>query len=151
MPTLTRTYRWERFEPHLGNNLELPPKQRFYLEVASGLTKAQLEAFGVEHRKAFGASAEATVDPMTAELSKHVRMGSEPLIVDGVQVATLRDYVALCFSSPGLFNYMELAEAVVEFNSVSGTFSHFSAWRSGGTSGTRAQSAERESATTEGR
>jgi len=151
MPTLTRTYRWERFEPHLGDNLELPAGRRFYLELASGLSKAQLEAFGMAHREAMKETPEASVAPTAKALESYVRLGAEPLVVDGQPVDTLEKYVGLCFSTPGLFNLVELTNTLAEFNSLGGTFSHFSAWRSGGVSGTRAQSAERESAKTEGR
>ena len=150
MPTLSRTFRWERFEPHLGNNLELPPKQRFYLEVASGLSKAQLEAFGKAHQAALKGTMEESVGPMAAELAPYVRLGAEPLIVDGQAIDTLEKYVGLVLGAVGLFNLIEVTQAVVDFNSINGSFSHFSAWRSGGTSGTRAGSAAPATAQTGG-
>lgn len=35
---------WERFEPRIGPNHSLPPGERFFLEVACGLSKVQLKA-----------------------------------------------------------------------------------------------------------
>lgn len=37
-------FHWERYEPRLGENHNLPVEQRFFLEVACGLTKMQLKA-----------------------------------------------------------------------------------------------------------
>ena len=36
MPSLTRSFRWERFVPDLGENRELA--KPFFLEIASGLS-----------------------------------------------------------------------------------------------------------------
>ncbi len=41
----TRLWHWQRFEPNLGDNLEVPEPARLYLEVAVGLTKVELTAF----------------------------------------------------------------------------------------------------------
>jgi len=148
--------RWERLEPRLGNNLTQPQAKRFYLEVNASLTKAQLVAFQDAQVAAMNASNDAkdfsrSVKPMTDALAPFVRMGAEPLLVDGKPVATLEQYVELCLSMAGLFNLLEMTRTVREYNELGGTFAHFSKWRSGGDFGTRAQSVEQDSAQTDAR
>lgn len=36
-------FHWERFEPRIGLNHELPPEKRFFLQLACGLSKVQLK------------------------------------------------------------------------------------------------------------
>lgn len=37
-------FHWERFEPNIGDNRRLPADQRFFVEVACGLSKVELKA-----------------------------------------------------------------------------------------------------------
>lgn len=186
MPNLTRTYRWERFEPHLGDNLELPPERRFYLEVASGLTKEQLEAFERatvtvdlvasaekelqperDRMEAVQKDPASTSEQVTAALEEWatkfqnavnqalaahferaltpvVRLGAEPLTVDGTAITTLRAYLDLIVKLGGQYNLRELASTVRGYNTLEGAKALFSERPSGGGSSTRAKSSAAE-------
>lgn len=141
MANLTRTYRWERFAPDIGDNLELPEGERLELEVASGLTGEQLAA----HLDALRTST-ADVEPaalpeaFSKVLSPYVRLvGSHT--IDGRPVTTLQEYLGVVMSMAGIYNVRELASVVSQFNSVEGTSELFSKRRSGGSRTTRAPSA----------
>jgi len=45
MANFDRLHHWTRFEPQLANNLELPLRDRLALEIATGLSVAEVEAF----------------------------------------------------------------------------------------------------------
>lgn len=129
MPKFDSIARWERYEPAIGNNQALPPKERFYLEISTGLsTTAYVEFF------------ERLVDSkntdLPALLEGVVRMGKEPLWVEGKHIATLADYVDLAMRQPGLNLFAELIEALKWHNSVEGEKELFSERLSGGSAST---------------
>lgn len=143
MANLTRTFRWERFTPDIGDNLELSEGQRLELEVASGLTGAQLAAHSAALTAAFEGAREApeTLPGRLAEaFAPYVRVVGTHT-VDGQPVASLADYLTVVAGLSGVFNLSELAAAVRRYNSVEGTAELFSARRSGGSRTTRGQSA----------
>lgn len=180
MPNLTRTYRWERFEPHLGDNLELPPERRFYLEVASGLTKEQLAKFELDAKtkiltdeavakhapekerlleleKAGAPAAEIAeglarwvddvdrsitdclVEHFIKVLEPVVRLGAEPLTVDGRAITTLAEYLRLITEVRGRYNLTELSSMVHWYNSREGSAELFYERLSGGGASTLAR------------
>lgn len=143
MAELTRTHRWLRYVPDLGDNRELPAP--FYLEVASGLTKVQL----VEYHEALAAWSKVKHEPeafaaaTTELLAPYVRMGREPLSVQGKPVEDLGAYVALGMEVMGESPVLELLRVVREYNELGGPKVLFSAPPSGGTSSTPATSTGR--------
>lgn len=148
MAEISRTFRWQRFVPDLGDNRDLP--KPFYLEVAVGITREQLDqllAAGKElHEKAYvdgPAGVVAAVDDLAKMLSPFIRMGKEPLVVDGKTVASLRDYLELCASMPNLVNALELPMAVRFCNQLGGDQELFFERLSGGFSSTPAPNGAR--------
>lgn len=64
MANFDRLHHWERFVPHLANNRELPAREQLALEIATGLSVLELEAFGKAQAAALEASrGEMTPDP----------------------------------------------------------------------------------------
>lgn len=149
MPDLKRMWRWHRWEPGLGGNLELEPTKRFWLELAVGLSKVEKDALGQVRASAVpegleGDALAAAVKASEAEyeaawiknLEPFVRLGTEPLSVEGVPVKTLGDYVALLFRQPGLLDWSELISTLMHLNGAAGATEVFAARLSGGSSGT---------------
>lgn len=137
MAELKRLWRWERFEPDLGDNREL--ERPFFLEIAVGLTKLQLQ----ELRDALDQSrerpvpegvspAEAHAAVLAELLEPYVRLGAEPLHANGKQVQSLGEYLALCAQLVDTANLMEVMLAVRQANSMSGEKSLFFERLSGG-------------------
>ncbi len=145
MANLTRTYRWLRYIPDLGDNRELP--KPFYLELTSGLTKLALAGF-YERLRVWSEEkhegAEAFVEATTALLSPHVRMGAEPLSLEGRPITTLREYIAMGLDVLGESPVLELVRMVREYNELGeGPKLVFFERPSGGTSTTPIPSTER--------
>lgn len=150
MANLTRKPRWVRFEPDLGNNLELPPEERFYLEIASSLTKEQLtEAFltlkaemesVAETAKAEGRAETAAelAGAITKGIGEYVRTG--PLTVDGVKVDGLSGYlehVVAGLADQGGYNIEEVTVQLRRVNSFTGSRALFYERLSGGATSTQ--------------
>ncbi len=139
MAELSHLNRWERFSPDIGDNRSL--KAPFYLEVASGLPRVQLEAFSegltaaVEEAAAAGSEREKA-EVYAKAFAPYVRMGREPLCIGGKAYPTLADYLELITSMAGSYNHLELGHAVRDFNSVAGTRRLFFERLSGGSTGT---------------
>lgn len=180
MAILTRAYRWEKFHPDLGENLELAPADRLTLEVASGLPPAVLaewqralaaaatDAAGVVQtsaqpeneaaREAWAKEAAAKVsaaflDAVAAAYAPVVRLvGSHS--VAGRPVTTLREYLGLVVEETaghGGYSLTELRNEVVRLNSLGGQQELFFERRSGGSPSTAPRSAAKDSAKTGGR
>lgn len=177
MANLTRRFTWKKWAPDLGENRELP-EPVLYLEIATGLTKAQLDAIGETLRTARdvtfeqpdfaalpegerGAAAEKALAAyiaklrgvVVAALSPFVRVHGGPHTVDGLPLATLDDYLRLTEEAAdmGVRARAELEAAVLRFNSVEGPDTLFSLRRSGGGASTPPRSAAPEEPQTEGR
>lgn len=152
MANLTRLHRWERLVPDLGDNREL--ERPFFLEVAAGLSRERREAAGIAVREAYDASVGEGGKLDFAALAKHaaaaladiVRLGAEPLTVDGQPITSLEEYLLLVLAAPGAPNYVEIVQSVSEFNSAEGNLALFFARRSGGASTTPDQSAAKAAA-----
>lgn len=153
MASLTLS-RWERWEPDLGDNLQLPESKRFFLELRSGLSKLDLAAFIEKQPVLRKASKDVEDDEArawdefaeawTAHLAPNVRLGTEPLVVDGAPIEGLGGLVRLYFTQANLAQWTELLDAFVSgVNSVTGRRELFSGRPSGGTSGTAPRSAAR--------
>lgn len=158
MASLDRLFRWERYVPDLGGNRELP--QPFYLEIASGLTKQQLgdvfDAVTLAQRSAESENqtlAEyltATIPGVAAALDGVVRLGKEPLTVQGSPVSSLTEYLLLAVHTPGQVSFLEVLQALGEFNSAEGARRLFSARHSGGLATTGDQSVVKDGSPTVG-
>ena len=136
MATLERLYRWERFAPDIGNNREL--EQPFYLELAVGLTKEQMTELRAKVTEAMSPDDR---DVRLAEaLSAYVRLGAEPLLIDGKPVSTLQEYFATCATLVNAANLLEVPRAFAEANSFGGMSEVFFERLSGGFTSTAAQS-----------
>lgn len=157
MPTLERLFRWERFEPDLGNNRELPPKARFYVEIAVGLTKERLRDLGEKWVAAWpnpkAIEVAVVVDEVVATdltpaeplplgppraerlaavFANIIRMGKEPLSFEGKPITTLAEYFELCGTLSNVLNLIELQRALIEANGVTGMQELFFERLSGG-------------------
>ncbi len=150
-------FHYERFDPEIGENRKLPVEQRLFLEVACGMTKVQLTAckralelssivIDADAAKAEAATtgepvgdvalrmtSVACVDRIATAWAPYVRVGAGPRhTLNGVTVASLRDYVAALIEQPGVFNLVELSQVIAQLNSVTGTRALFSERLSGG-------------------
>lgn len=148
MANLTRTWSWEKWVPPLGDN---PGEKPFYLEIASGLTKEQLEEFLAGAAKATDTPPETPegvdrwrpyADQVAGALSKYVRLGAEPLRLldkpDGTvvfEVKTLSDFCLLALQGPQAALW-ELSRALGRYNTIGGQYELFFARHSGGTGST---------------
>jgi len=129
MAELTRTFKWEKFVPDLGDNRNL--EKPFFFEVASGLSKLEFkEAMGIWSQLA-GTEADMCAKA-AASLAPYVRLGSEPLSVSGQPITTLEAYLALTIEQPSMSGWMELAMAIKYLNSLDGTRELFFARPFGG-------------------
>ncbi len=135
---LTRLFRWERYEPNIGNNRQLEPAGRFYVDLAVGLAKAQLADLAAKYDAALKEKISSV--PMAEAYGPFVRMGSEPLVYEGKPVATLAEYLALCEVPENACNLVELPRALLEANSVAGNSELFFERLSGGFTSTAASS-----------
>lgn len=161
MPSLDNAFKWVRYEPDLGGNRQLPEAQRFFLEVACGLTKLQLERLYEQlgekskDRQTEGKTLEELFTEYAADLSDvlgcFVRMGKEPLKLNGAEVKTLADYLEVAVRQHGQPLVTELFTAVRTANSVEGTRELFSGRHSGGFTFTGEPSAEQDESPRAGR
>lgn len=168
MANLTRRFTWKKWAPDIGENRELEGGPVLFLELASGLTPAQMRDVGealskakdVEYAKVEvpeGATEEqvtalyeaarceflaAIRSVINTVLSPYVRVHGGPHTVDGEQLATLDDYLRICelAADTGLRARRELEQAFVRFNSIDGPDELFSPRSSGGARSTDAQS-----------
>lgn len=132
MPSFDSLARWARYEPSLGNNLELPPGERFYLRVCAGLTIEEHRAL-TERLEAGHGDGEA----VAKNLKGVIELGDEPLMVRGKRVETLADYLELAAKQRGSDLLAELFAVLHRYNSLEGQAELFSARLSGGAPTTR--------------
>jgi len=177
MANLTRRFTWKKWAPDLGENRELPEPVLF-LEIATGLTRAQLDVIGETLRTARSVALEApdlsalpeeerqaAAEKALADfisklrgvvvsaLGPFVRVHGGPHTVDGQALATLDDYLKLTEEAAdmGVRARAELEAAVLRFNSVEGPDMLFSLRRSGGGASTPRPSAASAEQQTDGR
>lgn len=177
MANLTRRYSFKKWAPDIGENRELP-EPALYLEIATGLSQAQIDAIDEQlkaarsvelakpdlaalpeaERNAAAMAAlkgyiEKLCDVMADALGPYVRVHGGPHTVDGQPLATLADFLRLTAQSAdmGVNARAELEAAVASFNSMEGPDELFSLRRSGGLASTPTRSAAKEDAKTAAR
>lgn len=147
-------FTWTRFEPDLGDNLKLPPKERLHLLIACGLSKQQLKQFnqavlgfdevgpqtsaprdGESETEALErATREAAAKNLAGAAGAYVRAGAGRHSIGGREVRTLEDYLLAILEQRSQFSLSELIRAMHEINSVGGNRALFSERLFGGSS-----------------
>lgn len=159
MANLKSRIRWKKWAPDVGENRSLDGGPVLFLELATDLTAAQLEAVA-EQLVAAGEKVEtmdelraAMVARFRAALEPYVRVHGGPHTVDGQPLATLADYLALVTQGAGLGadHLRELHAALLSFNSVTGPDELFSLRSSGGARSTGVQRPAKADAQTDAR
>ena len=159
MAELKRRTRWKRWAPDIGENRELDGGPVLFLELATDLTPAQLEEMGAalaergEPTKTRVELIDAFKARYRAALGQYVRVHGGPHTVDGAPLANLDDYLELVTQSAGMgvTQLVELAGAVLSFNSISGPDELFSLRSSGGARSTDARRTAKADETTAAR
>lgn len=130
MPSFDSPARWQRYEPCLGNNLELPQEERFFLRVRAGITKTQYDAY--RQRLTDAATQPVTRASLERLYADLVEMGTVPLSIDGKPIATIGEYYEVISTQRGADLHWELQGAVEMFNAVAGAVELFFGRLSGG-------------------
>ncbi len=133
MPELKQCWRWERVVPDLGDNRDLDTP--FYYEVKAGLSIVERQAFrdGLSSLNTEGKGEEEVVKTYADFFGQYIRLGKEPLVVEGKPIETLADYIRLVVGIGGMSNFHELIGSVNYFNSLEGGRRLFYERLSGGT------------------
>lgn len=129
MANLT-TLRWERYVPDIGDNRALPEAERLELEVATGLTAAQLQGIATAMSEPLKPE-ETQVARMADVLSAYVRVRGKHSI-NGAPVETLAQYLAAVAVLGDSYNVLELTQALRRVNSLTEDDELFSRRQSGG-------------------
>lgn len=131
--------KWVRYEPSIPGNAELPEAQRFYLEVQAGLSVLEYS----EASKAFVDvwSAGKRDDPevgtkLATPIEAFVRLGKEPLTLNGAPVTSLAEYLQAFAQQVGAPLLVELIGCFGWHNSYEGQRVVFSVRSFGGSTGT---------------
>lgn len=122
--------KWARYEPSIPGNADLPVAERFFLEVASGLTVVRFQEMLDALRAA------TTPAGIAAALDGVVRLGTVPLTLDGEEIRTAADYVEQLLEQRGVPLFAELQERLGHWNSYGGTREVFFERPSGGIAST---------------
>lgn len=147
MANLETLIRYQRFAPDLGANREL--EKPFFVELAVGMTKLQLKALAdtvdTVDEKATGMGDEEylehAVKKMADALAPYVKMGTEPLVVNGKRIETLSELLTLYATlASGPAAMLELSTALRWFNSIGGATALFFERLSGGSVSTTPRS-----------
>lgn len=133
MPSLSMSA-WCRYEPPIPGNLDLPPGERFFLELAAGLPKLRLLEMSESMRAASGFS------ELASAMRGVIRMGSIPLSLDGSEISSMEAYVEAVLGQAGTPLWQAMQERLIELNSVGGARELFCERRSGGIATTPDQS-----------
>lgn len=160
MSSLSRRWSWKKWAPDIGENRELEAGPVLFLELASGLSGGQMKELGALLAKvrevpyvapvipegATGEEVAALVEAagrtylealraaLVVALSSYVRVHAGPHTVDGMQLATLDDYLRIAEQSAdmGVNARLDLEQALVRFNSIEGHDELFLPRSSGG-------------------
>lgn len=166
MANIPKAFHFERFVPNLGENRQMPPAEQLALELATGMSKTDLNAFTKAWRAAFALSAEAPAeetpeaaevresalldsrsDSLGAGFGQFVKLERGGHTLDGMPINNLRDYLRALMDQPGGYALLELYREVRRLNSVDGTQALFSSALSGGSAGTADQGAPTKKST----
>ncbi len=177
MAALDSIHTWERWAPNIGDNRKRTPPVLF-LELATGLTAAQLAGVGAKLRElgklelVFPDTADMTPEQVEAgrrealegfkasvravwveALAPYVRVEGGPHTVQGLPLATLEDYVKLVQTRAdfGFAALQALREALDSFNGFEGPDELFSPRSSGGARSTDARRTEPAGSPTDAR
>jgi hypothetical protein len=132
MASLTRTWKWERYEPNLGDNREQP--EPFFLKVKSGVTRDELRGFEERIAAAAEMPTEEQKRAALALFSEFLEWGAHALVLGERRVASLAEYLEFLDTLvDGGTLVAELAWAIRWHNSVRGTRANFFERLSGGT------------------
>jgi hypothetical protein len=150
---LDNLIRWQEFRPDIGENRRL--KNPFFVKLAVGLTKPDLKrlAEAVDGSAATRpddappltddetqAALEQRAEKLAAALSEFVRLGDEPLTVNGEAIDTLPKLLKLYARvAGGPVAMLELATALRWFNTAGGQTQLFFGRLSGGFASTEAE------------
>lgn len=156
MPDLTNTVRWVEYVPDLLGNRDAPVTAHggpFYFLLHGSMSKEQLRALEdrigerirtfeplpddatEEQKAARAAEFEAEVVERYAQaLEKFIRLGDEPLTVDGRRIDSLKAYLELTMGERlvGAGAFLEVVGALRAANTLSGQTSFSSGRLSGG-------------------
>lgn len=130
MANLT-TQRWERYIPDLGDNRQQPEAQRLELEVASGLTTAQMQGLSESLQKQ-PEEGQTQLDILAAALSPFVRLRGGPHTINGEKVESLADYFRAIYALGDKFHVHEVTRTLQLANSLTEDDEVFSRRQSGG-------------------
>lgn len=174
MANLKRRFHFRLWAPDIGENRDLEEGPALFLELATGLTQAQLtavteavtqptaipplsegltgEALAAAVEARWQANLKALRDLLVGALGPYVRIHGGPHTVDGLPLGTLEDYLVLAQGAAdfGAAAINELISALRSFNSFSGPDQLFSLRRSGGSASTGKPSVVKDSSPTEG-
>lgn len=137
--------KWVRYEPSIPGNAELPEAQRFHLEVQAGLSVLE---YSEASRAFFDVwSTGKRDDPelgakLAAPLLPFVRLGKEPLTLNGAPVAGLAEYLHAFAQQVGAPLVVELIGCFGWHNSYEGQRVVFSVRSFGGSTGTASPQTE---------
>lgn len=137
--------KWVRYEPSIPGNAELPEAQRFYLEVQAGLSVLEYS----DASKTFF-DVWSTIkrdDPqlgakLAEPLAPFVRLGKEPLTLNGEPVVDLASYIQTFAQTIGAPLLVELIGCFGWHNSYEGQRVVFSVRSFGGSTGTASPQTE---------
>lgn len=127
MPDLS-AQTWERCPPNLGDNRK--QERPFYFLVRANLTIAERDSY-VDRLSSLIGSKDTTPEKLAELLGEFIRMGDEPLTVDGKPIASLLDYLHLLNTLAGTPLVNELFGWVPYVNSMEGARDRFFEQRSG--------------------
>lgn len=128
MPNLSLAA-WEKYVPTLGDNKT--QERPFFLMVKSGLTRTQFEGL-LEKVGEFRNKKDNSPEALVGLFGDLVKLGDEPLSVDGEPIKDLLGYMRLVASQVATPLLVEMVGAIRHFNSVEGVQEAFFARLSGG-------------------
>lgn len=130
MPDLKTLGRWEKYVPNLGDNRE--QEKPFFLLVQADLTIQAYSAFLGRFQAWLETPGDEPVSTFVGVFDGLVKMGSEPLSINGEPVTDFPGYVKVLLSLTGIDLVLELVQVIRHYNSVEGTRELFFERLSGG-------------------
>lgn len=132
------THRWRRLVPDIGDNLKAA--KPFFLEVAEGVTNDRMERLLSGDKAIVKESAAKTREELAGVMAQVVdglvRLGTEPLTINGEKVETVEQYLLIAARSSNCYLWFELVGTLIQLNTLAGGMELFWQRQSGGTSTT---------------